>query len=72
MYHGRPQEEPKNKKRKLSVTSKETITRTSKDDPAPHLYELVVLLKDEPNLADDSASFLLKYTGSSQHSNCKV
>jgi hypothetical protein len=45
MDHGRLQDEPKNKKRKLSA-SKETIT--SPDDPAPYLYALVVSLKEEP------------------------
>jgi hypothetical protein len=48
MDHGRSQDEPKNKKRKLSA-SKETITRTVNDDPAPYPYVLVVSLKDEPN-----------------------
>jgi hypothetical protein len=47
MDHGRSQDEPKNKKRKLSA-SKETITRTFNDDLAPYLYVLVVSLKDEP------------------------
>jgi hypothetical protein len=47
MDHGRSLDEPKNKKRKLSV-SKEPITRTNHDDPTPYLYVLVVSLKDEP------------------------